>query len=135
MKTILLSSILITWFLAVTNLHAVADPAYAKVTIYTNSRQNVVGYLKLFNIDYETYDWSMQFYFDDSEGQAVDGGYIYQKWVLLSGFSFPYPVGDAYYMEVSAYGRIRESNVYAPQNWPEYLELPSIDFRDGPPEG
>jgi hypothetical protein len=106
----------------------VANP-YAKVTIYTDSQQNVDGYLKLFNCTYESYDWNMNFHFDPSEGQAVDGGYMYQKWVPLTGFGFPYPVGELYYLEETAYGRVVESSSYSPQQWPQYLVLPAIDFR------
>jgi hypothetical protein len=130
MKKILLSSILVICFVAVTSIHVSAQqPAFAKVTVYTDSRQNVGGYLYLNNLTYSISNWNMSFHFNPNEGQAVDGGYMYQKWVLLTGFGFFIPVGDLYEMEIDVNLVAKYSDTYAPDRWPQYLQLPGIDFR------
>lgn len=129
MKTKLFSQILVALCLALACFNVSAQ-AYARVTIYTQSQQNVSGTLKLFNIEYESYDWTGQFYFNANEGQTVDGGYMYQKWVLLENFGFPYPVGELYYMEIYCGSKHGYSNTYDEDDWPQYLDsLESLDFR------
>lgn len=133
MKRIFLTAILIACFVAIAGIHGNAQTnAYAKVTVYTNTRQDVVGMLYLHELlPAQSFPWSMYFSIDASEGQTVDGGYMYQKWLLLTNFNFPYPVGTLYDMDETVYGQTVESrSSYAPSNWPVYLNnLPGIDFR------
>lgn len=105
---------------------------YARVTVYTNTQQDVVGMLYQHKLAPEnTYTtWSLYFSFTANEGQTVDEGYMYQKWVLLEGFGFFTPVGTLYDLDAIVSGRKVESHSYSPQDWPTYLSsLPGIDFR------
>jgi hypothetical protein len=132
MKRIFQISLLIACFVAITGMQSQAQSAYAKVTVYTNTRQDVVGMLyqhKLAPVNTYT-SWSQYFSFSANEGQTVDGGYMYQKWVLLAGYGFFIPVGTLYDLDASVSGVTVHSDSYAPDRWPEYLNtLPGIDFR------
>ena len=129
MKRIILTTILIACFVVIAGTQGFAQNPYAKVTVYTNLRQDVYGTLALFETSPDPgLVWSMNFYFDAEEGQTVDGGYMYQKWVLLS-YSIPNN-SDYYQLVAAAYGVSVYSPSYEGNKWPFYLTtLPAIDLR------
>lgn len=129
MKTKLFSAVLIIMCLTLTSLDVLAQK-YAKVTIYTNTQQDVSGTLRRRNIDNSSWDWSMNFSFYSYEGQTVDGGYMYQRWIQLENWSFPDPVGYNYYLQEVVYSEQRNTGTYSPQTWPTYVYFTGIDFRD-----
>jgi hypothetical protein len=109
-------------------MQSFAQNPYAKVTVYTNSQQAVNGTLALLETSPDPGTiWSMYFHFDANEGQTVDGGYMYQKWVLLA---YSIPNSSNYYKLVAtAYGVSQESDPCQGSRWPVYLTLPAIDLR------
>jgi hypothetical protein len=132
MKRFFVTTILIAWFVAIAAINGNAQSAYARVTVYTNTQQDVAGmrYLHKLLPTPASYPWSLYFSFSANEGQTVDGGYMYQKWVLLENFGFPYPAGTLYDLDMTVSGRTVESDSYPPDKWPSYLNtLPGIDFR------
>jgi len=128
MKRILFTTILIACFVAISGMQGFAQNPYAKVTVYTNSWQAVNGTLELNETSPNPHTiWSMNFHFDITEWQIVDGGYMYQKWFLLA---YPIPNNSNYYKLVAtAYGVSKESEPYEGSRWPFYLTLPAIDLR------
>ncbi|MDP1621379.1 MAG: hypothetical protein Q8M08_03480 [Bacteroidales bacterium] len=128
MKRIFFTTILIACFVAIAGMQGIAQTSYAKVTVYTNSQQYVYGTLQLDRLQ-PTYAniWSMPFSFQADEGQIVDGGYMYQRWILLA---YPIPqTGTLYELVETAYGQSVNSRSYAPLDWPLYVILPGNDFR------
>lgn len=104
---------------------------YAKVTVYTNLRQDVDGVFRVYQVtgtNPGNLEWMGTFHFDRTEGGVTDGGYIYQGWVLLNGMAFS-PGGTSFKMITSCYGQSRISNTYPAGSWPTYLEIPYFDFR------
>jgi hypothetical protein len=128
MKRIISTTILIACFFAIASIHGNAQNPYAKVTVYTNSQQAVNGTLALLETSPDPHPiWSMYFHFDANEGQTVDGGYMYQKWVLLA-YSIPNN-SDYYKLVATAYGETAESSPCAGDSWPVYLTLSAINLR------
>ena len=128
MKRIILTTILIACFVVIAGTQCFAQNPYAKVTVYTNLRQDVYGTLALFETSPDPgLVWSMNFDFDAEDGQTVDGGYMYQKWVLLA-YSIPNN-SDYYVLRVAAYGVSHLSASCQGSSWPIYLTLHDIDLR------
>jgi hypothetical protein len=111
MKRLFQTTLLIACFAVLAGMQAKAQSAYAKVTVYTNTRQDVVGMLYQHKLaPTNTYtSWSLYFSFNANEGQTVDGGYMYQKWVLLVNYGFPYPAGTLYDLDEIVSGVTVES--------------------------
>jgi hypothetical protein len=129
MKRIFFTTILIACFVAIAGIHGNAQTSYAKVTVYTNTQQYVYGTLDLVRLLPTPVApiWSMSFSFQANEGQIVDGGYMYQKWILLA-YQIP-QTGTLYELVETAYGQSVNSHSYAPLDWPLYVVLPGNDFR------
>jgi hypothetical protein len=127
MKRIFQTTLLIACF-AATSIYGKAQTSYAKITVYTNSQQYVTGTLSLEQLQ-PSYApvWSMSFSFSAIEGQIVDGGYMYQKWILLA-HGIP-QTGTLYRLVETAYGQNVFSESYDPLHWPLYVWLPGNDFR------
>ena len=105
--------------------------SYAKVTVYTNSRQYVDGVFRVYQVtgtNPGNLEWTGGFHFDPGDGGVTDGGYIYQKWVLLNGLAVS-PGGTSFNMETSCYGITHISATYLAGQWPQTQEVRYFDFR------
>jgi hypothetical protein len=130
MKKILLSAILVAFFISITSFRVHAQTQYyVQVTIYYNSRQYVQVYLWQMNSSTrQPTGYTQDYLFNPSEGQAVDGGYIYQKWILLSNYWWPMGVSSCFMRAFLNDQRVDSGN-YTYNDWPYNLAMTAIDKR------